>query len=202
MKRHLPQLHAVTDNSVLELTNYTDLAGALAMGKDVAVHIRSGTLGGRRLTQLAADTRAACRPHKTLVFVNDRADVALAAKADGLHLPSAGLPVHAARRLLGDDVLIGRSTHSVDEALAAVDEGVDYVFLGPIWPTRSHPDRKPLGLGVLSAVKQIPVIAIGGIEPDLVPLAIDAGAYGVAAITCLWHAPDPHAVAESMLLSF
>lgn len=202
MKRHLPRLHAVTDNSILELTNFSDLARALSLGNDVALHIRSGRLGGKRLTELAQQVKAVCESHGTVVLVNDRADVARAAGVDGIHLPSAGLPLSAARSLLGEDALIGRSTHSIDEACEAANEGVDYVFLGPIWPTRSHPDRAPLGTAALSAVQHVPVIAIGGVEPERVRLAIDSGAYGVAAISSLWHAPDPRAAAESMLLSF
>ena len=202
MKRRLPRLHAVTDNSILALTNFSDLALALCLGNDVALHIRSGKLGGRRLTEVALQTKAACHSHGTLVLVNDRADVARAAGVDGIHLPSAGLPLSTARSLLGEDALIGRSTHSIAEAREAAKEGVDYVFLGPIWPTRSHPDREPLGTAALAAVEQVPVIAIGGVEPERVPLAIDAGAYGVAAISSLWHTPDPRAAAESMLLSF
>jgi len=202
VKRHLPRLHAVTDDSILELTNFPDLARALSLGNDVALHIRSGRLGGKRLTELARQTKAVCESHGTMVLVNDRADVARAAGVDGIHLPSTGLPLSAVRSLLGGDALIGRSTHSIDEACEAANEGVDYVFLGPIWPTRSHPDRRPLGTAALSAVQQVPVIAIGGIDPERAPLAIAAGAYGVAAVSSLWHAPDPRRAAESMLLSF
>ncbi len=121
MKPHLPRLHAVTDNSVLELTNFSDLARALSLGNDVAVHIRSDQLGGKRLTELARQTKAVCESHGTIVLVNDRADVARAAGVDGIHLPSAGLPLAAARSLLGEDALIGRSTHSIDEALEAAE---------------------------------------------------------------------------------
>jgi len=202
VKRRIPRLHAVTDNSILELSNFSDLALALCLGNDVALHIRSGQLGGKRLTEIARQTKVACQSHGTIVLVNDRVDVARAAGVDGIHLPSAGLPPSTARSLLGEGALIGRSTHSVDEARTAANEGVDYVFLGPIWPTRSHPDREPLGTAALSAVQQVPVIAIGGIDSARVPLAIDAGAYGVAAVSSLWHAPNPRAAAENMLLSF
>ncbi len=202
MKKRVPRVHAVTDNSVIELPDFPDRARALAVGPDTALHIRSGTLSGKRLAEHAEQAVAAGRPTGTIVLVNDRADVALAVGADGIHLPAAGLPVAVARSLLGNDALIGRSTHSIDEARAAADAGADYVFLGPIWQTRSHPDREPLGPAVLSLLQSIPVIAIGGVEPERVPTVIDSGAHGVAAITSLWHASDPRAAVESMLLSF
>jgi thiamine-phosphate pyrophosphorylase len=202
VKRSLPKLHAVTDNSILELPDYAERTRALALSCEIAVHIRSRRLGGRELYRLTQLTLESTAETGSAVLVNDRADVARAAGVDGLHLPAFGLPVAAARRILGADCLIGCSTHSVTEALSARDAGADYVFLGPIWPTASHRDRAPLGPKVISDIDGIPVIAIGGVTPELAPVAIEAGAYGVAAITSLWRVPDPNVAARRMLLSF
>ena len=202
MKRSLPKLHAVTNNSILELPDYAKRARSLALSHDIALHIRSRRLGGRELYRLTQLTLESTAETGCAVLVNDRADIARATGVDGLHLPASGLSVTAARSIHGTDCLIGCSTHSVTEALLARDSGADYVFLGPIWPTASHPDWAPLGPDVISEIAGIPVIAIGGVTPALAPYAIEAGAHGVAAITSLWHAPDPNVAAERMLLSF
>lgn len=193
----LPRIHAVTDDAVLQLPDFAIRAQALGKPGSIALHARSRAAGGRRLTELArmlAETEAP-------VFVNDRADVAKIVGAAGVHLPAAGLPIAAARRIAGPDSLIGRSTHTADEANRAADEGADYVFLGPIWETGSHPDRVPLGPEVIAHAHSARVIAIGGITPQRARICRDAGAYGVAAISALWHAPDPGSVATAILLS-
>jgi thiamine-phosphate diphosphorylase len=132
--------------------------------------------------------------------VNDRLDVALAVKAAGVQLGKASLPVNAARRL---DAAwwIGRSVHDFAEADAAKAEGADYLLVGPVYPTATHPDRPPLGLDTLAQIATLglPVIAIGGIGPGRVREVKAAGAYGVAAIRALWDAADAGDVARRML---
>ncbi|UCG86026.1 MAG: thiamine phosphate synthase [Gemmatimonadota bacterium] len=200
MSRSPPILHAVTNDSVLELPDFSERARALAIGPSVALHLRGTRLSGRNLVALARRLQELCAP--VPILINDRVDAARVSGAHGVHLPAAGLPVAAARSILGRDVWVGRSTHSADEALRAADQGADYVFLGPVWRTDSHPEREPIGLAAISAVTRIPVIAIGGVTPRRVQQAIEAGAHGVAAISALWYAEDPRAVAQSMLLSF
>lgn len=145
--------------------------------------------------------RQTAREGGAAFFVNDRADIARLAEADGLHLPAEGLSVAAARGLLGRGRLIGRSAHNAAEALRARDEGADYVFLGPIWPTASHPRRRALGLDAIRDARGVTVIAVGGVTPARVAQCLDAGAYGVAAIRALWDAADPASTARAMLLS-
>jgi thiamine-phosphate diphosphorylase len=200
--QYLPILHAVTNDSIVELSDYLERASALAVSPRVALQIRCRGLSARRLVELARRTRQVCRSGNLTILINDRVDAARAAAADGVHLPAKGLPVDAARKILGAKSWVGRSTHSVDEALRAADEGADYVFLGPVWQTASHPDREPIGLAPITATKGIPVIAIGGVTPERVPQAIQAGAHGVAAISALWYAADVRAATRNMLLSF
>lgn len=137
-----------------------------------------------------------------MLFVNDRVDVAVSARAQGIHLPSSGLPVAVTREMVGPSMLIGRSTHSAAEALAADAEGADYVFLGPIWETPSHPDTPGLGISAIRESSEARVIAIGGITPERIGACLDAGAWGVAAISALWLAEDVATAAETFLLSF
>jgi thiamine-phosphate pyrophosphorylase len=134
------------------------------------------------------------------VFVNDRADVALLAGARGIHLPADGLPTDRVRDLVGPDVWIGRSVHAPEEARRAAEAGADYVFLGPIWETPSHPGRPGLGPGIIEHAQPARVVAIGGVTPDRVASCLDAGAYGVAAVSALWTAGDPGSAAATMLL--
>lgn len=177
-------------------------AASLTQSGEVAIHVRSASHGGRRLTEIAAGLGSLHIPHACPVFVNDRVDVAMVVSATGVHLPENGMPTATARMLVGPDVWIGRSIHSPAEAIAAVDRGADYVFLGPIWPTDSHPGHPGLGPGAISAAQPATVIAIGGVTPERVPAALEAGAYGVAAIRALWGSADPGATVKRLLLSF
>lgn len=200
MTGDLPRLHAVTDDLVLDRTDLSLRASALAQSKTVALHARARHLSARRLIAAARAFTTATRGTGSLVVVNDRVDVALIVEADGVHLPADGLPTDVVRSLVPSGTWIGRSAHGAVEARTALDAGADYVFLGPIWETTSHPGRPGLGLEAITAVGATPVIAIGGITPARVLACLDAGAYGVAAISALWSAPDPAAAAEEMLV--
>lgn len=205
----VPAIHAVTDDRVLAFPDFLARARALALGPHVAIHLR-GRLDGGPLLALADQVRALTAESRTRLLIHDRLDVAQLCGADGVHLPAYGLPVAAARRALGPDTLIGRSTHSAEEARAALDEGADFAFLGPIWPTASHPDRPALGTAALSPPARAdsatspphPIIAIGALTPARAAEARAAGAMGVAAITALWDAPDPAAAVRDLWLSF
>ena len=200
MTSELPKLHVVTDNRTRGLPDLDTRAAAVAQSRDVAVHARAPNQPGRILTDLAERLRRATKRAGAKLFVNDRADVALVVEADGLHLPAAGLPTRAARTLVGDAAWIGRSVHRHEEALKAADEGADYVFLGPIWQTQSHPDQAALGPAAIERAQAARVIAIGGITAARVADCLSAGAYGVAVIAALWDSQDPGSVAREMLL--
>lgn len=119
------------------------------------------------------------------VIVNSRVDVALAVGAAGAHLPEADLPVAAARRLLGDARLLGRSVHSAEAAVEAEIQGADYVVFGPVFASASHRVQPPAGLAALREVARrvaIPVLAIGGIDAARAAACLEAGAAGFAAI--------------------
>jgi thiamine-phosphate diphosphorylase len=195
----LPKLHAVTDGVMHGLPDLSTRAQQIGCTANVALHARAGDLSGRRLYALATELGEAARAGGARLFVNDRVDVAVIVGADGVHLPSAGLPVPATRRIAGSR-WIGCSTHSADEARRRAAEGADYVFLGPIWETPSHPQRRPLGPETIDHAQPARVIAIGGVTPQRVSTCLEAGAYGVAAVSALWGAPDPGAAALEMLL--
>ncbi|GAA3555731.1 thiamine phosphate synthase [Amycolatopsis ultiminotia] len=145
----------------------------------------------------------ACTRHGALLSVNDRADVALAVGADVLHLGQDDLPVPLARRVLGDDVVIGRSTHSAEQAAAAAaEDGVDYFCTGPCWPTPTKPGRHAPGLDLVrttaASATARPWFAIGGIDQERLPAVLDAGASRIVVVRALTGADDPKAAAQAL----
>ncbi len=167
-------------------------------GSQLAFHARGRQLTGREHYDLAV--RLSNRQTVRL-FVNDRLDVALAVPCAGVQLGHGSLPVDAARAL-NPLWWIGRSVHDLAETEAARTEGPDYLVVGPVFDTASHPGRAALGLKGLQAIAaaagELPVIAIGGITVERVPEVRSSGAYGVAAIRALWDDADPAAAARRM----
>jgi thiamine-phosphate pyrophosphorylase len=142
----------------------------------------------------------ACRRHGALLAVNDRADVAVAAGADVLHLGQRDLPVPVARGLLDSSVLIGRSSHDMSQAASAARQvGVDYFCVGPCWPTPTKPGRPAAGLGVVREIAALapprPWFAIGGIDEANLDEVLDAGASRVGVVRAITEAADPGAAA-------
>lgn len=199
--RPLPRLHAVTDSGVLATPDFGIRAAAIAAaGSAVALHTRDRTAGGAALTRVALRMLALARPPEASVFVNGRPDVAAAVGAHGLQLGSTDLGPMDARAVFPGG-WVGRSVHTAKEAAEAIGEGADYLMVGTVYPTPSHPDRPGAGLGLVREVVAMgrPVIAIGGIDAERAVEVRDAGAYGAAAIRALWSAPDPAAAALALL---
>ncbi|MFI7273435.1 thiamine phosphate synthase [Streptomyces sp. NPDC049879] len=178
------------------------LDAVLGGGVDIVQLRDKGMEAAEELEHLAVFADA-CRRHGKLLAVNDRADVAHAAGSDVLHLGQGDLPVPAARALLGDRVLIGRSTHTpgqVDAALAA--PGTDYFCTGPCWPTPTKPGRPAAGLSLVrhAAARRpaLPWFAIGGIGADNLGEVLDAGARRVVVVRALTEADDPGAAAAAL----
>lgn len=196
MKGTLPRLHAITDERIARRPDLDDVLERLG-DVEYAAHARGKTLSGRELYELAV--RLSARPTVRL-FVNDRLDVAIAADAAGVQLGSAGLQPADARRLT-PDWWIGRSVHSLEEARAARDSGADYLLVGPVYSTTTHPAATPLGIEPIADIARLglPVIAIGGVTPERARDVARAGAYGLAAIRAIWDAADPAQAASGLL---
>jgi thiamine-phosphate pyrophosphorylase len=178
------------------------VAAAVRGGVDW-IQLRERTLDGAALLALveavAAAARGAGAAQRPRVLVNRRLDVALAARADGVHLGHDAVAPEVARRLLPPASLIGVSTHAPDEALAV--RAADYVQLAPIFAPLSKPASRPaLGLAALTAAAagRLPVLAQGGIDARSAAAARAAGAAGVAVTGAIWLAPDPFAAAAGL----
>ncbi|MFZ3556940.1 MULTISPECIES: thiamine phosphate synthase [unclassified Streptomyces] len=175
------------------------LDAVLAAGVDIVQLRDKGMEAGEELEHLQVFADAA-RRHGKLFAVNDRADVAHAIRSDVLHLGQGDLPVPAARAVLGEDVLIGRSTHADDEAAAAaVQEGVDYFCTGPCWPTPTKPGRYAPGLDLVRYTAGLdtdrPWFAIGGIDLANLDEVLEAGARRAVVVRAITEADDPAAAA-------
>jgi thiamine-phosphate pyrophosphorylase len=168
-----------------------------------AVQLREKDLAGRELFILAEKTKTLCARHGASFFINDRIDVALAVDADGVQLGSSSMPIDAARKLMGDKRLIGASTHSMKEALAAEEGGADFILFGPIYFTPSKAAYgNPQGLERLQEVVEkisLPVYAIGGINPENAAAIKKTGARGVALISAVMSAEAPRTASKKLL---
>ncbi|WP_369379629.1 thiamine phosphate synthase [Streptomyces sp. cg36] len=178
------------------------LDAVLSSGVDIVQLRDKGMEAAEELAHLAV-LADACRRHGKLLAVNDRADVAHAAGADVLHLGQGDLPVPAARAILGDEVLIGRSTHSEAEAEAAAAEpGVDYFCTGPCWPTPTKPGRHAPGLDLVRHTAALatprPWFAIGGIDAANLDQVLDAGADRIVVVRAITEADDPAAATANL----
>lgn len=165
--------------------------------------IREKALSARVLYELTTRAADITRGSKTRLLVNDRSDIALAAGADGVHLTTQSLPANVVREKCGADFLIGVSTHSREEVLAAQDAGAGLVVFGPVFDTESkRVFGEPQGLEKLRAVTNglgdFPVVAIGGITLENVEACFEAGARGVAAIRLLDDADRIGAIVDNV----
>ncbi|MFC3998711.1 thiamine phosphate synthase [Nocardiopsis sediminis] len=180
-----------------DLASFLD--SALAGGIDI-VQLRDKSLEAREELDALETVRAACERHGALLAVNDRADIARAARADVLHLGQRDLPVPFAREIVGDGPLIGRSNNNADAAAAsAAEDGVDYYCVGPTWATPTKPGRPAAGLPLVRAAAGLPGgrpwFAIGGIDLGNLDQVLDAGARRVVVVRAITDAPDPRAAA-------
>lgn len=162
------------------------------------IRIRNGTT--RQLVDYSTRIVALAHAWGASVLVNGRIDVALAVRADGVQLPSQGVPVAAARQLI-PDYLIGASVHSPAEAAMTDSAGADFVTFGHVFPSASHSGDPPRGVHQLEhvvAAVNCPVVAIGGISPETIDEVVASGVRAVAVIGAIWGAPDPAKVVKEL----
>ena len=177
------------------------VAAALAGGAD-AIQLRKKTMAREDQVRLARRLRALTRAHDALLIINDHPLVAIEADADGVHLGQDDADPREVRDLFDfGDRLIGRSTHSREQAHAAIAEGADYLGVGPVFATPTKPGRAPVGLELVRAVSAavpIPFVAIGGIDERNVASVIAAGARAIAVVRAVYDSEDPAEAARRL----
>lgn len=183
-------IYPITDRSLsgLSLADQVAKLGEQGIG---LVQLRDKDLGSDDFFREAEQALLVARQRNMKVIINDRVDIAVTLKADGVHLGQDDLPVGAARQLLGDDAVIGLSTHTVPQAQEAVNLPLDYVAIGPVFVTRTKKHPHPVvGLQGVASVRQVigdlPLVAIGGITRPNRESVRAAGADAVAIISDLW----------------
>lgn len=199
--RPLPRLHAITNDAICRGADFGIQAAAIAAaGSAVALHARAPDSTTAQQTIFAQRIQALARPAEAALVVSARPDLAQALGAQGVQLRTGDLTVADARVVFANG-WIGRSVHSEAEAEAAVAEGADYLLVGTIFESASHPGHSAAGLDMVRRVAALgnPVIAIGGMNAERARAARDAGAWGVAAISALWPVRDPHGAAMELL---
>jgi thiamine-phosphate pyrophosphorylase len=175
----------------------------VAGGAD-CIQLRAKEIDDDKLFALACEFAQICRDGKALSVINDRADIAVAAAADGVHLGQNDLSVEQARKLQLTPLIIGKSTHSLEQLRAACDERPTYVSLGPVFSTPTKPNAEPVGLDYVKHGKKeladtgIGHVAIGGITLDNLEQVLSAGAKAIAVCSAVTEANDPTAACKAL----
>jgi len=189
------KFHVLTDTALQARYSHVELTGLAIAGGADTIQFRQKEGSTREMICIAEEMQDLCRRAGVTFLVNDRVDVAIAAHADGVHLGQSDFPIPLARKLLGDEAVIGGSAGNVEEARKCLAEGADYVGFGPVYTTSSKEDAGPAsGLELLGQIVRgipLPIIAIGGITTENIPLVMEAGAHGVAVISAVCCQSDP-----------
>jgi thiamine-phosphate pyrophosphorylase len=192
----------VTDRTLAAGRSLEDVVRAAVRGGVTAVQLREKDCSTRQFLEIGRSVQEACRSLGVPFIVNDRADLALVLKADGIHIGQDDLPPRDARRLLGPDAVIGLSVETLEQALAAEAEDVDYLGISPIFATPTKPDTRGewdlAGLSKLRRLTRRDLVAIGGINPENAGAVIEAGADGIAVVSAICAAADPERAARDL----
>jgi thiamine-phosphate pyrophosphorylase len=195
------RLYLITGDRGGEQETVRIVAAALEGGVDV-VQLRKKTMPKGEQYAIALALRRLTALHDCLLIINDHADLAVAADADGVHLGQDDLPLEAVRSLPGfEGRLIGRSTHSVEQARAAIREGADYIAVGPVYATPTKAGRAPVGPELVTDVAAFadrPFVAVGGIDRENAPMVVGAGAPALAVVRAIYDDRDPAEAARRL----
>jgi thiamine-phosphate pyrophosphorylase len=197
-----PKLYAITDTGLSNCAHVEIVTRLLAGGARV-IQLRDKDASAKELFEAAQACLQLTRAVGATLLINDRADIALAADADGVHLGQDDLTVAEARAMLGPQKIIGVSTHSLAQVEAALVTSTNYIAVGPIFPTTTKANPDPVvGLELLRQARtltSLPLVAIGGITLATAPEVIAAGANSVAVISALYPPPRVENFAQALL---
>jgi thiamine-phosphate pyrophosphorylase len=196
------KLHVLTDTVLQTRFSHVELTQLAINGGADAIQFRQKSGSTREMIKVARQMKEICAKNGVTFIVNDRVDVAIAAEVDGVHLGQDDFSIPLARKLLGDEVIIGGSASNVEEARECLSEGADYVGFGPVYPTTSKDDASPVtGISMLKQVVEeipLPIIVIGGVSAENIPEVMRAGAHGVAVISAVCCQEDPEQATRAL----
>ena len=201
-------LYGILDTGYVAESELESVAEALLAGGVSVLQLRAKGYDEASVLNLIAHVAprlpSMCREYKVPFIINDFPKVAVAVGADGVHIGQDDGSLAEVREIVGNEMIIGRSTHSLQQALAAKEEGFDYIGFGPLFPTPTKKGRPGIGLTNIAAVQQevgtyLPVFCIGGIKPDNLELVISSGARNVVIVSSLLQAHDIRAATRSII---
>ena len=200
------RLCLVTDRALAHGRPLVEVVMRAVMGGVTMVQLREKTATTRVFVEEARALKAVLAGRGVPLIVNDRADIALAIGADGVHVGQTDLPVEAVRAIIGPDRLIGLSITDAEQIARADAGAADYLGIGPLHPQKTKGDAAaPLGLGGFAKLRRLtskPVLAIGGVKPEDVPLLVEEGATGVAVVSAIMAAEDPESAARAFVTAW
>ena len=187
------RLYAILDLGYVEPGRALDVAASLMEGGVDLMQLRAKDRPREEIEELAVRLHALTKERGVPLIINDHPAIARDVGAEGVHLGQDDMPVAEAREIVGPDCAVGKSTHSLDQAIRAFYEGADYIGFGPLFATPTKPDYAPIGLDDIGKVHdavRIPIFCIGGIKLDNLPKVIEAGALRVVIVSGLLQATD------------
>ncbi len=195
------RLYVILDRAVIGSRDLVAVASAAIRGGADVLQLRDKGSSRAQLIEEGQRLLTLTRPAGIPLIINDRVDVALEIRAEGLHLGQEDLPVQDARKILGEGRLIGKSTHSLEQAMAAHAEGADYLGVGPIFTTPTKPSYQAVGVALIQAVSArvtLPSVCIGGIDQRRLGEVLQAGATCVAVVRAVCSAGDPESATRTL----
>ena len=187
------RLYGILDLSYVECSEAEWIAGQLIGGGVDLIQLRAKARQSAEIAKIAAALHDTTSRRGVPLVINDHPEIARIVPAEGVHVGQDDLPIARAREIAGPNCVVGKSTHSVDQAIRASYEGADYIGFGPIFATPTKPDYAPIGLDEIRKVHEavhIPIFCIGGIKLDNLPEVIEAGARRVVIVSGLLQAED------------
>ncbi len=194
-------LYFITDSTGFSEEEFLRRVEAALIGGVTLLQLREKDKSTREYLALAEKVHTLTRKYNVPLIIDDRIDVALAAGAEGVHLGQSDMPIDLARRILGDDIIIGATAKTVPQALEAYQQGADYLGVGAIYPTTTKVRTVLTSTDTLDAICRavpIPVNAIGGLNKDNINILRDIGISGICAVSAIMKADDPALAAQEL----
>lgn len=194
------RLYGILDLGYVEIRDIGKMAEAMIAGGVDLIQLRAKKLASAQIAEIAAELHCVTAARGVPLIINDHPEIARVVPAEGVHLGQDDLPIAQARKITGADCMVGKSTHSVDQAIRAFYEGADYIGFGPIFATPTKPDYSPVGLDEIQKVHdavRIPIFCIGGLKLENLAQVIEAGARRVVIVSGLLQARDAAEYARS-----